>query len=52
MEKENNDKNKENQSFFGPNFRKWLRMKRELRLVHEEIHPKQIYPPRIQYKVN
>lgn len=43
----------EKKSFFGPHFRKWLAMKRALRLVQEDrkVHPNQIYIPRIQYKV-
>jgi hypothetical protein len=41
----------ETKSFFGPQFRKWLSMKRALRLVQEEVHPEQIHVPRMRYKV-
>jgi hypothetical protein len=41
----------ETKSAFGPHFRKWLAMKRALRLVQEEVYTQQIYVPRIQYKV-
>jgi hypothetical protein len=43
--------NHETKSAFGPNFRKWLAMKRALRLVQEEVYTEQIYVPRIRYKV-
>lgn len=46
-----NNENKESKSFFGPNFRKWLHMKRALRLVHEEVYTEKIHVPRIKYKV-
>lgn len=49
--KENSNELNENKSFFGPNFRKWLYMKRQLRLVHEEIYTDIIHIPRIKYKV-
>ena len=41
----------DNKSAFGPGFRKWLRMKRALRLVQEQKYPDPMYIPRIRYKV-
>lgn len=38
-------------SAFGPGFRKWLRMKRALRLVQEQKYPDPMHVPRIKYKV-
>jgi len=37
-------------SLFGPGFRKWLHMKRALRLVQEEVHTEKMYVPKIRYK--
>jgi hypothetical protein len=48
---EREEEKSETKSFFGNKFRKWLSMKRALRLVQEEVYPEQIYVPRMQYKV-
>jgi hypothetical protein len=42
---------RDKKSAFGPGFRKWLRMKRALRLVHEQEYPDPMYIPRIRYRV-
>lgn len=52
LEKMEKEMKMETKSVFGPHFRKWLAMKRALRLVHEEVYTNKIYVPRIQYKVS
>lgn len=44
-------RDEDKKSAFGPGFRKWLRMKRALRLVHEKEYPDPMYVPRIRYRV-